>query len=284
MPTLPPRSTTAALSDLAWLTRQLTDLGTYDLVVVGGGAAGTAAAITAARRGVRCLLIEPLSFLGGTGVGSQVTPWMSNHIDLGPLNEGLSAEIQRDLEAAGQANGYVLNPEALKGLLERKCLAAGVTLLYETSVVAVEVRERRVASLALATRQGLATVAAETVIDASGDAHVAHLAGVPCREGRESDGVHQPMSLRFVLGQLDFAPLFDFFRAEGGETAVHRYNGLITNGPGAMFLRRYAATDGWEPHWLDTFTIQFLRSRAGPASSGSTARASPASTPSTRST
>src|SRR5688500_17210931 len=89
----------------------LRDLGTYDLLVVGGGAAGSAAAIAAGRSGLSCLLIDPLSFLGGTGVASQVTPWMGNHIDMGPLNEGLTGELQRDLEATGQASGYFVNPE-----------------------------------------------------------------------------------------------------------------------------------------------------------------------------
>jgi hypothetical protein len=242
----------------AWITEGLTDLGHFPLVIAGGGAAGTAAAITAGRLGVRSLLIEPLSFLGGTGVASQVTPWMSNAIDMGPLNEGLSAELQRELEAAGQAHGYSINPEALKGRLERKCVEAGVTLLYHASVVAVQRNGTRLVSLALATRAGLRRVSADVFIDASGDAHVAALAGVPCRSGRESDGVHQPMSLRFVLGGIDLAALESFCSEQGGPNTVHRGSGKLTNGPGAMFLKEYAAADNWPERWQKTFSIQFF--------------------------
>lgn len=238
-------------------------LGQYDVVVAGGGAAGSAAAITAARRGLKCLLIEPLSFLGGTGVGSQVTPWMSNHIDLGPLNEGLNAELQRELEARGQAVGYTLNPEALKVLLERKAVEAGVELLFEATVVDVGLHRgndgtSRLHELIVATRHGLHRVGATSFIDATGDAHMAHLAGVPCREGRESDGVHQPMSLRFVLGRIDWDAVYAFFLRHGGQEAVNTYLGLRTNGPGAMFLRDFAVADNWPRAWTDTFTIQFF--------------------------
>lgn len=240
-------------------------LGSYDLVVAGGGAAGTAAAITAGRLGLRVLLIEPLSFLGGTGVGSQVTPWMSNHIALGPLNEGLNAELQRDLEAVGEAYEYSVNPEALKVLLERKAVEAGVQLLFEATVVDVEFAPShngeapRLSGLVVATRHGLHRVEAGMFVDATGDAHIANMAGVPCREGREEDGVHQPMSLRFVLGDLDFGRLKRFLETEGGEHAVSNGSHPLTNGPGAGFIKQFAVADGWPQKWLDTFSIQFFQ-------------------------
>ena len=233
-------------------------LGDYNLIVVGGGAAGGAAAITAGRLGLNVLLVEQLSFLGGTGVASQVTPWMSNQIELGPLNEGLNAELQQDLEATGQATGYAINPEALKGLLERKAVDAGVQLLYEATVVDTDFSEEDRKTLVIATRQGLFRASARCVIDATGDAHVAHRAGARCREGREGDLAHQPMSLRFVLGGCDIGRVRDFLLAEGGPDAVGSYGSLFTNGPGATFFLRHAEQLGWPEKWLQSFSIQFF--------------------------
>lgn len=242
-------------------------LGQYDVVVAGGGAAGGAAAITAARQGLSVLLIEPLSFLGGTGVGSQVTPWMPNNIEMGQLNEGLNAELQRDLEATGNALGYSVNPEALKGLLERKAVEAGVTLLYEATAVDTLLETTpgesvpRLAGLIVATRHGLHRVEAKAFVDASGDAHIAHMAGAPCREGREEDGVHQPMSLRFVLGNIDLEALKAFLLEKVGEHAIYvDCNGLLTNGrPTVNFMLELAKIENWPTLWLDTFSTQFFQ-------------------------
>ena len=55
-------------------------LGHCDLLVAGGGTAGSAAAIAAGRLGLSCLVVEPLTFLGGSSTGGLVTPMMSNHL------------------------------------------------------------------------------------------------------------------------------------------------------------------------------------------------------------
>lgn len=239
----------------------LPSLGDYDLIVVGGGAAGSGAAITAGRLGLRTLLIEQLSFLGGTGVGSQVTPWMGNQIDLGPLNEGLNAEIQTDLEATGDASGYFVNPEAIKFVLEQKAVEAGVTILFEATVVGIHTSGEQMPELdgvVIAPRQGLRRAQAGAFVDASGDANVANLAGVPTAEGRESDRVHQPMSLRFVLGGIDIPAVERFMLANGPQHTVHRVLGLLNNGPGMEFIKKYAEMGKWPQKWLDTFTIQLF--------------------------
>ncbi len=242
----------------------LPSLGHYDLIVAGGGAAGTGAAITAGRLGLSVLLIEQLSFLGGTGVASQVTPWMGNHIGMAPLNEGLTAELQRDLEALGAADEYTLNPEPLKGLLDQKCHDAGVTLLFEATVADTMSSEDaagglppRLSAVIIATRGGLRRATAAAFIDATGDAHLAHGCGVPCLEGREGDGIHQPMSLRFVLGGLDLPRVRRYFEEGSAEPAIFMYHGLMCGRPGAAFIKKFAEQDGWPPAWLQTFTLSF---------------------------
>jgi hypothetical protein len=251
------------------------DLGRFDLVVIGGGAAGSAAAIRAGRFGLSCLLVDPLSFLGGTGTGAQVTPWMNNHVDLGPLNEGLNGELQRDLEQIGEARGYHVNPEALKRVLEAKAIDAGVTLLYEATLVGVETNDsdaHRPVSVVLATRHGLCRAQGRSFVDASGDAELALAAGVPTFSGRESDGVHQPMSLRFVLGGIDLAAFATGLREQAGADSVRQANGYITNGPLDPHFLNLASRAGWPEKWIRPSRYSSSRFPAGRGSCGSIAR------------
>ena len=239
----------------------MTDLGSFDCVVVGGGAAGSAAAIVAARLGLSVALVEPLSFLGGTGVGAMVTPWMSNRIVLGELNHGLNGELQQRLEAIGAAEGYTVDPEALKGELEDLAIDAGVRLWFEVSLVEVACEDlgdgrRRVAELTVATRSGLGRLRGGVLIDASGDARVAHRAGLPCREGREEDRTHQPMSLRFVLGGIDHEALRSFLRGHG--VLVETGQESFTHTSVADLMRPWVETLGWPESWVQRFTMQFF--------------------------
>ena len=239
------------------------DLGHFDLIVVGGGAAGSAAAIASARLGLSVLLIDPLSFLGGTGVGAQVTPWMSNNIDMGDLNHGLSGELQRDLEVTDDARGYYINPERLKMLLERKAQDAGVRLLLESNVIAVELsptgESQRVSGVLISTRRGLFTARCATLIDASGDAEVAHLAGVSTVEGRETDKRHQPMSLRFVLGGIDMPRFWEWCKATLAPNLFFSYKGMFVHDKITEDFRQLALKENWPEKWMKTFSIQFFQ-------------------------
>lgn len=109
--------------------------------------------------------------------------------------------------------------------------------------------------LIVAKRHGSHRVGVRTVVVATGDAHVAEIAGNLAREGRESDGVHQPMSLHFVLDEIDLPRLQQFFEQQGGEKAVVAHRELLGNGPCAMFIKKFAVTDGWPQKWLDSFSI-----------------------------
>ena len=243
------------------------ELGPFDLIVVGGGAAGSAAAIAAGRLGLSVLLIDPLSFLGGTGVGSQVTPWMSNSIDMGDLNHGLSGELQRDMEPTGDAQGYYVNPERLKMLLERKAQDAGVRLLYESNVIAVEMEPastptgpaQRIVGVLISTRRGLYVARAKSFVDATGDAEVAHLAGVPTLEGRESDKRHQPMSLRFLIGGMNMPAFLDWCGKSLAPKSFYDWKGLFVHVHINEEFRQLAIKENWPQKWLETFSIQFFQ-------------------------
>ncbi|WP_412029381.1 FAD-dependent oxidoreductase [Deinococcus yunweiensis] len=210
----------------------------WDVIVAGGGTAGAMAAIAAARTGARVLTIEAQGSLGGTGTNAWVTPLMRNVSAGENLNRGLTDELKRRLDARGDGatdpggNDNWFNPEGMKFVLEHMLLEAGGEVLYHTHVVAPLMAEGRleeprsgeqraegegrstIDALVVHNKGGLQALRAAAFIDATGDADVAALSGVPMRGG-DDDGVHQAMSLRFTLAGVDTVRLCAFLRSQG---------------------------------------------------------------------
>lgn len=192
-----------------------------DVLVLGGGSAGSAAAIAAARSGAQTLLAEQNGFLGGTSTAALVTPMMANHLQAKPLNQGIYLEVLNTLLETGDAAVYKdgnagwFNPEMLKLVLEQKAVAAGVELLYHVYFSQALVEDGVLTGAIFETKSGRGLIRAKVLIDASGDADLAYQAGVPMVIGRESDQANQPMALRFNLGQVDLLKARDYFAALG---------------------------------------------------------------------
>ncbi|MDR3228137.1 MAG: FAD-dependent oxidoreductase [Puniceicoccales bacterium] len=173
-----------------------------DILVCGGGPAGVAAALNAARLGCKTLLIERYGRLGGMGVHARVWPLMGR-----VARNRLVREIQRKVGN--------FDPELADlhyaDLLEQ----AGVKLLLHTWATGPLLRGNRITGVRAFSKQGTITLNAKLVIDATGDADIAAAAGVPCDIGREGDGLVQPMTIQFcVEGVADGA------RHCGGEEAA----------------------------------------------------------------
>lgn len=229
----------------------------YDAVVAGGGTAGSAATIIAGRLGLSVLVIEPQSYLGGTSTGGLVTPLMGNSLEPHPLNTGITQELLADLERIGKAKGLFFDPVAMKLLLEQKAVDAGVDILYESVVVGVDVCRGKVCGVEVATRQGLAKIECDVLVDATGDAQACDLAGVETRYGRETDHQHQPMSLRFVLGGLDIQRFRECLRDKGGPESIWDDQEVLVSRK-CGFMKQYAIDDNWPDEWLNNFGIQFF--------------------------
>ena len=83
----------------------------YDVLVVGGGNAGCAAALAAARPGARMLLVERYGFLGGTATASMVGPWMTFHSGEERIVGGIAQEmVERLVRAAGRRDTCTTPP------------------------------------------------------------------------------------------------------------------------------------------------------------------------------
>jgi ribulose 1,5-bisphosphate synthetase/thiazole synthase len=190
----------------------------FDVIVAGGGPTGLCAAVAAARNGAKTLLVERYGFLGGNATVSLVGPWMTFHA--GPneqIVEGMPEELVRRLQKADGSLGHVrdttgyvstvtpFDAEVLKMVAFEMCEEAGVTLLLHTVVTDVIRDGNRVTGLVVYNKSGYMELRAPVVIDTTGDGDVAVLAGAEFQQGRESDGLTQPMTMMFRMAGVDLA-------------------------------------------------------------------------------
>ncbi len=179
----------------------------YDIAVIGGGFAGTAAALSAAREGASVLLLEKGNCLGGAAVNGLVNPFMKNRTTVDGVRREFSCGIFRTvcdaLAARGAMSGESFLEEELKLILNDMTEVAGVDLLFHVYLYQVNKRENSVASVSVAGRSGPIGIEADYFIDATGDAQAAFLAGCPTVLGRDPDRLCQPMTLCFRLGNVD---------------------------------------------------------------------------------
>ena len=199
------------------LVRQVPVDETYDLVVVGAGPAGCAAAICAARLGARVLLVEATGCLGGMATSGLVTAFdpMANGERMlvgGFMQELVETMWNRGYIPAGVTPDYwrklyhrwtPFHPEGLKLILDELALDAGVHMrLFTRAIdVDVDVADRRVNGVVLHNVEGYRYVPAKTFIDATGDAILADLCGAPCREaGRDTENIMPPTLCSLFAG------------------------------------------------------------------------------------
>ncbi len=195
----------------------------YDVLVVGGGNAGCAAALAAARCGARVLLAERYGFLGGTATASMVGPWMTFHSGEDRIVGGIAQEIVDRLVLAGGSPGHVrdasdyvptvtpFDPELHKALLFEMMRESGVELLLHAWFLDALREGTRVAGARVATVGGTRELRARRTIDATADAYVAASAGVPTQQG-DARGRVQPASLMFRLSHVDFVAISEYVR------------------------------------------------------------------------
>lgn len=195
-----------------------------DVLVVGGGNAGCAAALAAARSGARVLLAERYGFLGGTATAAMVGPWMTFHSGTDRIVGGIAQEMVERLVAMGGSPGHItdasdyvasitpFDPETHKALLFEMMREADVRMLLHAYFLDALRDERgRVRGAGFATVGGRREFLAGRTIDATADAFVAASAGVPMQE-QELRGRVQPATMMFRLSHIDTAALAGYVR------------------------------------------------------------------------
>lgn len=189
-----------------------------DLCVCGGGPAGVAAAVNAARNNISVILIERGISLGGLGVLGCVYPFMDPHAPdadtpyLTELKQRLRDHGIEPFDGVTQQTWH--NPETLALIHDNMCEEAGVNILYQTVVVDSLTSGGKISAVIVQTIAGLAAVKSKTFVDATGDAYLARNAGVDYEHGYEKTGNNQPLSFRFEMGGIDTQKLYNYVAIE----------------------------------------------------------------------
>ncbi|HEX2951786.1 MAG TPA: FAD-dependent oxidoreductase, partial [Armatimonadota bacterium] len=183
-----------------------------DIVVAGGGPAGIAAAIAAARMGADVVLVERYGFLGGMPTAGFVFPFMTHYAGDRPVIRGIWGETIARLEQYPHGfkpsthlgmRHFCFDVEGLKKIWLEMCLDAGVRLNLHTWISDTMTDGNQVMGIVTHSKSGREDLTAQVVIDATGDGDVAARAGAPFAIGRQQDGLMQPMSLHFRLANVD---------------------------------------------------------------------------------
>jgi hypothetical protein len=207
----------AAIPTLAEPARQTPIHGEYDVVVLGGGPAGMAAAVAAARAGRKTLLVERYGFLGGMGTAAGVTNFCGLHANVhGEIRQvvhGVAADLLARIARLGGLNtphalfgktvAQAYDTAAYKIAADELMLAHGVELLFHAWAAGVVMdAPRRVRALLVETKSGRRAVIGRAFVDASGDGDLAAWAGVPYEKGDGAGNMLYPSTM-FRLNGID---------------------------------------------------------------------------------
>lgn len=187
----------------------------YDVAVIGGGIAGSMAALGAARYGAKVILIEQYGFLGGTLTACGTGPMMTFHSGDVQVIQGITGELIERLKARKYSPGHIFDTtgytytvtpfsaEGMKAELEYMMEETGVDLLYHSVVCDVDFRDTKLNSIEVYGKNGKRKIKAKIFVDASGDCDITYLCGLPYTKGREADGKSQPLTMNFKVINVD---------------------------------------------------------------------------------
>lgn len=171
----------------------------YNLIVVGGGLAGVAAAVSGAREGLSVLLVEKFGCLGGAMTNSLVYPFMKFATRDGKiLSAGIFSEMLERKKKYKDTSW-----ESYKCVFDDMAVEAGVDVLFHATVFEAKTEGRQIKSVSVATKSGVMEFEADYFIDCSGDGELIAMTNCDHQLGRESDGLSQPMTTCFRVCGVD---------------------------------------------------------------------------------
>lgn len=170
--------------------------GKYDVIVCGAGPSGIAAAVSAARAGMRVMLLERYGTVGGCLTLGNVTTIMGD-VAKGSIRD----ELDRLLGSPNASTG--IDNEEAKGLLTALLEKERVDFRLQRPVVDAWVENGVIRGVFALSQEGVVCYEAARVIDATGDGYVAAMAGAEVMVGRDGDGLVQPSSLMYTIDGVD---------------------------------------------------------------------------------
>lgn len=181
--------------------RQLKNCAVVDVLVVGSGPSGFAAAYTAAKNGAKTMIIEQNGDIGGISTSGLMSHWT------GSVNSKLYTDLLKRCAERNEGPWKnkitnLIDPEKLKTLYLEMLLEVGCTIQLYTFASDVIMDGQTVKGIIIESKSGRETIFADTIIDATGDGDIAAKAGVPFQLGRE-DGKMQPATIMFKIAGVD---------------------------------------------------------------------------------
>ncbi|OFZ98700.1 MAG: hypothetical protein A3H35_08105 [Betaproteobacteria bacterium RIFCSPLOWO2_02_FULL_62_17] len=199
-------------------SRNTTVMGEYDVVVLGGGPSGIAAAAAAGRSGRSTILIERYGFLGGSGTAACISDFCGLHANVHgehrQVVHGIADEIQDRLQKMGglkephlslrsMIKAQVYDLSAYKIALDELLLGSGVKILFHAMAAGVHMEtDRQIGALFIESKSGRAAIRGRIFIDCSGDGDIAAWSGAPFEYG---DGLGNTLypSMKFRINNVD---------------------------------------------------------------------------------
>ena len=188
-----------------------------DVLVVGAGPGGLAAALAAARAGVEVTLVERFGCFGGniTTVGVEGFAWYRHERTVEA--NGIGREFEERAKAMGaavpesQSLSYELDSEGFKIVADQLVEESGITPMLHRLFVAPIVENDRITGIITESKAGREAILGKVVIDATGDADIAHRAGAPVTHPPREE--LQAASVMFHVAGVDKARFMEDVRA-----------------------------------------------------------------------
>ncbi len=189
-----------------------------DVLVVGSGPGGLSAALGAARAGVEVTLVERFGCFGGniTAVGVEGFAWYRHEKTID--SEGVGREFEDRAKAAGastpepQSQSHALDAEGFKVVADEMVTEAGITPMLHRGFAAPIMEGQAIRGVITESKAGREAILAKRVIDATGDADVAHRAGAPTIKTPKED--MQAASVMFSMTGVDKRAFIDAVKAD----------------------------------------------------------------------
>ena len=243
----------------------------YDVIIVGAGAAGVAAAVGAKRRGAHTLLIDSAASLGGAAAIRGVVTYCGVHTFADPPQQvvfGVMQEVIERLEKYGAITPprrhrgvfLVFDPETNKRVLDELCLEEGVELRLHSRVIQAQLNGGRLGGVVAETAGEWGEFGAACFVDASGDANLGYLAGASTRYG--NNGLVNLGSLSTRFGgipeevQVTTKDIADAINALGGAFAKDftKKKSVVCRLPVSHDLVIYVASADYDPRAPESIT------------------------------
>jgi len=195
--------------------RRLLVVDEAEVLVLGGGPSGIAAAVASARQGASTLLVERYGFLGGMGTAAMVTNFCGLFAEVNGevrrVVRGVADEILERIDALEglnrpQGNGAMTvqayDTAAYKCAADQIVLGSGARVRFHTFAVQALVEGGRIVALIVESKSGRGAIPAACFVDCSGDADLAAWSGAPFEKGAD-DGYLAYPTMMFRIGGVD---------------------------------------------------------------------------------